>query len=75
MWVPMNGEDAFPLTTDREDFHPYRRAWATARKHLPVADVAAAGGWKSPMTVLRHYQRHYQQTDEATLYAVVADPH
>lgn len=53
------------------DFHPYRRAWATARKHLPVADVAAAGGWKSAMTVLRHYQ----QSDEATLYQVVADPH
>jgi integrase len=25
-------------------FHAYRRAWATARKHLPVTDVAAAGG-------------------------------
>ncbi|MCC7131798.1 MAG: tyrosine-type recombinase/integrase [Gemmatimonadales bacterium] len=53
------------------DFHPYRRAWATARKHLPVADVAAAGGWKSPMTVLRHYQ----QVDDETLFRVVSDPH
>jgi hypothetical protein len=24
--------------------HAYRRAWATARKHLPDVDVAAAGG-------------------------------
>ncbi len=26
-------------------WHPYRRAWATKRKHLPDVDVAAAGGW------------------------------
>ncbi len=32
-------------------WHAYRRAWATARKHLPAADVAAAGGWKNAMTV------------------------
>jgi integrase len=48
-------------------FHPYRRAWATARKHLPLKDVAAAGGWKSEAVLLRHYQ----QPDEATLLRVV----
>jgi integrase len=48
-------------------FHPYRRAWATARKHLPIADVAAAGGWKSTGVLLKHYQ----QPDDATLLAVV----
>ena len=26
-------------------WHAYRRKWATERKHLPDADVAAAGGW------------------------------
>ena len=26
------------------DFHPYRRKWATERKHLPDVDVARAGG-------------------------------
>jgi hypothetical protein len=31
---------------DGSDFHAYRRAWATARKHLPLKDVAEAGGWK-----------------------------
>lgn len=51
------------------DFHPYRRAWATARKHLPVTDVAQAGGWKSTTTLTRHYM----QADEETLYAVVAE--
>jgi hypothetical protein len=47
--------------------HPYRRAWATARKHLPLPDMAAAGGWKSTAVLLRHYQ----QPDDATLLAVV----
>jgi integrase len=51
-------------------FHAYRRAWVTARKHLPLADVAAAGGWKSKETLLRCYQ----QPDEETLLAVVTDP-
>jgi hypothetical protein len=31
---------------ERGTWHPYRRKWATARKHLPLADVAAAGGWQ-----------------------------
>ena len=48
-------------------FHAYRRAWATARKHLPVTDVAAAGGWKSTVTI----QRCYQQPDEETTLSVV----
>lgn len=26
-------------------WHPFRRAWATARKHLSPKDVAAVGGW------------------------------
>src|SRR6478672_5829345 len=34
-------------------WHPYRRKWATVRKHLSLADVAAAGGWspESPCSV------------------------
>jgi hypothetical protein len=48
-------------------FHPCRRAWATARKHLPLKDFAAGGGWKSEAVLLRHYQ----QPDEATLLRVV----
>jgi hypothetical protein len=48
-------------------WHPYRRKWATARKHLPLADVAAAGGWKSRETLLRCYQ----QPDDATMLNVV----
>jgi integrase len=48
-------------------FHAYRRAWATARKHLPIVDVAAAGGWRSTATI----QRCYQQPDEETMLSVV----
>jgi integrase len=52
------------------DFHPYRRAWATERKHLPRADVAAAGGWRD----VRALELCYQRTDEATMLAVVTEP-
>lgn len=55
---------------DGGDFHPYRRKWATERKHLSPQDVAAAGAWRD----LRALQTAYQQTDEATLLAVVSSP-
>lgn len=42
-------------------WHPYRRAWATARKHLPITDVAAAGGWKDTETLLTCYQRRIRK--------------
>ena len=37
-------------------FHPYRRLWATERKHLPQVDVAAAGGWGDTQALTRLYQ-------------------
>lgn len=52
------------------DFHAYRRAWATARKHLPGQDVASVGGWRD----LRTLERAYQQTDETTILSVVLEP-
>ncbi|HEX6030517.1 MAG TPA: tyrosine-type recombinase/integrase, partial [Tepidiformaceae bacterium] len=52
---------------ERGIWHPYRRKWATARKHLPLADVAAAGGWKGTQTLTQCYQ----QPDDATILAVV----
>jgi hypothetical protein len=51
------------------DFHAYRRAWATARKHLPLKDVAEAGGWRSTDTLLRCYT----QVDEVTMFQVVSE--
>ena len=49
------------------DFHPYRRAWATARKDLPTADVAAVGGWRD----LRSLERSYQKSDAQTALKVM----
>ena len=51
-------------------FHAYRRGWATRRKHLPVVDVARAGGWSDQQTLTTIYQ----QPDPATMYVVVSQP-
>ena len=50
-------------------WHPYRRKWATERKHLPVIDVAQAGGWSDTQTLLTCYQ----QPDQETLLAVISE--
>lgn len=55
---------------DGSDFHAYRRAWASARKHLPVQDVASVGGWRDIKTL----QTAYQQVDASTMLAVVLEP-
>lgn len=49
-------------------WHAYRRGWATERKHYPVADVAAAGGWRDIGTLIRCYQL----PDDATLLRVMS---
>ena len=51
-------------------WHAYRRAWATARKHLPAIDVAQAGGWSGVETL----QSVYQQADTDTMLRVVLEP-
>ncbi len=51
-------------------WHPYRRAWATSRKHLPTVDVAQAGGWSDLNTLMKCYQ----QADSDTLLAVMLEP-
>lgn len=38
-------------------WHPYRRLWATERRHLPAQDVAAAGGWSGVLALETIYQR------------------
>src|SRR4051812_4881022 len=47
-------------------WHPYRRKWATERKHFPVKDVMAAGGWDTPDAL----NRSYQHDDPATMLLV-----
>lgn len=48
-------------------WHAFRRAWATARKHLPLQDVMAAGGWRDPAAL----QTAYQHADAETIRAVM----
>jgi hypothetical protein len=48
-------------------FHPYRRLWATERKHHSDIDVAAAGGWKDTKAL----KLSYQQSDPAAVLRVV----
>ncbi|MBA3319367.1 MAG: hypothetical protein H0T50_14930 [Gemmatimonadales bacterium] len=48
-------------------WHPFRRKWATERKHLSPQDTAAVGGW----TDLTTLQRVYQTADAETMEAVV----
>jgi integrase len=45
-------------------WHAFRRGWATARKHLPLKDVQAAGGWDSAdgASVLACYQHEDEET-------------
>jgi integrase len=47
-------------------WHAFRRGWATSRKHLPLKDVAAGGGWTDTASVLECYQH----SDKATTRAV-----
>lgn len=48
-------------------WHAFRRAWATARKHLPLQDVMHAGGWLDPAAL----QSAYQHADAETIRAVM----
>ena len=48
-------------------WHTFRRAWATKRKHLPVQDVMAAGGWRDINTL----QAAYQASDPETVRKVM----
>ena len=50
--------------------------WATARKDLPLKDVAAAGGWRDIETLLTCYQQPDRETQLRVMETarVVADP-
>jgi integrase len=54
----------------QDSFHGLRRKWAVERKHLPDADVAKAGGWRSINTM----KRSYQLADEAGVLEAVLSP-
>jgi len=51
-------------------FHAFRRGFASARKHHPDVDVAAAGGWKDIATM----KESYQHADPVGVLAAVTQP-
>ncbi|MDQ6690915.1 MAG: hypothetical protein M3Z18_10435 [Gemmatimonadota bacterium] len=55
---------------DSSLWQAYRRGWATARKGLPLKDVAAVGGWKDIQTLVNCYQ----QADDDTMLLVMSHP-
>lgn len=66
-WLKQAYELAGVAKPEGSLWHAFRRRWATLRKHLPLRDVAAAGGWRDLTTLLTCYQ----QPDEETLREVV----
>ena len=66
-WVKRAYELANVEKLEGSLWHAFRRLWATERRHLPLKDVAAAGGWKDMTTLLECYQ----QPDTETLRQVV----
>ncbi len=46
-------------------WHMFRRGWATARKHMPLQDVAAGGGWTDTATVTKCYQHATSEETKA----------
>jgi integrase len=67
-WLQVAEKKAGLPKLDGSLWHAYRRGWATSRKDLPAADVAAAGGWKDVATMIRCYQ----MPDDATLLEVMS---
>ena len=46
----------------RRGWHSLRRLCAREAKDLPLKDLAYLGGWKSPDTLLKLYQRADEET-------------
>jgi integrase len=69
-WLERAEEKAKLPKLDGSLWHAYRRGWATARKHHPLADVGQAGGWKT-LSVLSDI---YQRPDAETTRRVVLEP-
>jgi integrase len=70
VWLRAAEKKAELPKLDGSLWHAYRRGWATSRKHLPTADVAAVGGWSDVTTLIRCYQ----QVDDDTLLRVMNEP-
>lgn len=69
-WLEVAEKKAGLPKLDGALWHAYRRGWASSRKHMPVSDVAAVGGWKDIGTLLKCYT----QADSDTMLAVMESP-
>ena len=69
-WLGVAEKEAGVPKLNGSNWDAYRRNWASERKHHPLVDVAAAGGWKDRATLLEVYQ----QPDEASILAVMSEP-
>ncbi len=67
--APRTANQAICEWTSIQPWSPFRRKWAMERKGLELRDVAYAGGWKDPTTLLKVYQ----QPDPETLERVVSE--
>jgi integrase len=50
-------------------FHPFRRAWATRKKHFADVDAALVGGWRDVETMHRSYVKSDVETRRAIVKA------
>ena len=70
-WLRLAEEKADLDRINGSGWHAFRRAWATLRKSYPLKDVAAAGGWKDTVSLLKAYQH----ADPETILGVVVNGH
>ena len=61
-WIREAEKRAELLHQRQGGWHAFRRAWATARKHMPLQDVMAAGGWRDAGALTRAYQHADAET-------------
>lgn len=68
-WLREAIKDAGLPARKQGGWHMFRRGWGTARKHLPLQDVAKGGGWTDTATVTMCYQHATaEETRNAALF-------
>jgi integrase len=68
-WMLRAYEEAGLEPEEGSMWHAVRRKWVTERKGYPLADIAAAGGWKDERSL-----KAYMQEDPETVRKVVLEP-
>jgi len=66
MWEQIEKRSGLPHVA-RRGWHSFRRKLVQDLKHVPLAALAAIGGWKGPETILKCYM----EADEHTMRRAV----